>query len=549
MATSLTLLIKPIQELSAMTWGELISNLGKLAVTLGVVAGASILLAPAAGPMLAFSAALVGFGAAIALIGGGLALFGTGLVTLAGLTATSVAAIIAAIEMLIDGFIGLLGSVGELIVAVIETIATVITESSGTVINAVIALIMALLEGIDNNLGPFIDRGVSIVMKLMEGIEKHAEPLVNQGMETIIALVSGMASAIDEHGPELTDAIVKLFGSILVVIVDAGVEMLTILLGWIPGAEGAITSLGEGMTTAIREAFGLDEEVDNNIQRAGGNLDKAGPGLRGKSGNLAKGSTDEFKKQYVIDKVGKEKGEELIRKIESGEYGVRKAGIGLGRSGQEGASSVDWSPAGKALANGLAIGIGARSGSIWTTAWNLGKTALKAVKNAIDSHSPSKETTKEGINFGQGLVNGIVKMTGAVKEKAGVMGRDALESTNEFLDSMSADMDREVRVKVVMDTADFDNWNPEGFNPVVPNTRFTNRMVSESQPRNNQNEDNLNRNGDRPSETNEYNYDVHIHATGSLPRTTIRQMATQFKEEIETIDRRNRINRGEEVVY
>ena len=552
MATSLTLLIKPIKELSTMTWGELISNLGKLAVTLGVVAGASILLAPAAGPMLAFSAALVGFGAAIALIGGGLALFGTGLVTLAGLTATSVAAIIAAIEMLIDGFIGLLESVGELIVAVIETIATVITDSSETVINAVIALIMALLEGIDNNLEPFIDRGASIVMKLMEGIEKHAEPLVTQGVETIIALINGLTSAIDEHGPELTDAIVKLFGTILVVIVDAGIEMLNILLGWIPGAEGAITSLGEGMTSAIREAFGLDEEVDNNIQRAGGNIDNASPGMRRKSGNLAKGTTDEFRRQYVIDKVGKEKGEELIRNIESGEYGVRKAGIGLGRSGKEGASSVDWSPAGNALANGLAIGIRSRGGfggSIWNAAWNLGKTALKAVKNAIDSHSPSKETTKEGINFGQGLVNGIVRMTSTVREKAGVMGRDALSATNEFLDSMTTDMDREVRVKVVIDTKDFDDWDPEGFNPVVPNTRFTNRMVGESQPRNNQNEDNLNRNGDRPSETNEYNYDVHIHATGSLPRTTIRKMATQFKEEIETIDRRDRINRGEEVVY
>src|SRR5690625_1148808 len=138
-------------------------------------------------------------------------------------------------------------------------------------------------------------------------------------METIIALVSGMASAIDEHGPELTDAIVKLFGSVLVVIVDAGIEMLGILLGWIPGAEGAITSLGDGMTTAIREAFGLDEEVETNIKRGGRNIDNASPGMKRKSGNLAKGSTDEFRKNYIIDKVGKEKGEELIRKIESGE--------------------------------------------------------------------------------------------------------------------------------------------------------------------------------------------------------------------------------------
>src|SRR5699024_8322775 len=169
-------------------------------------------------------------------------------------------------------------------------------------------------------------------------------------------------------------------------------------------------------------------------------------GMRSKSGNLGKAGSDEFKKQYIIDKVGKEKGEELIRKIESGEYGVEKAGAGLGRSGKKGASSVDWSPAGRSLANGLSRGIRSRGGfggSVWNTAWNLGKTALKAVKNAIDSHSPSKETTKEGINFGQGLVNGIVKMTSTVREKAGVMGRDALDSTNEFLDSMTTDRSEE----------------------------------------------------------------------------------------------------------
>src|SRR5690625_740670 len=120
--------------------------------------------------------------------------------------------------------------------------------------------------------------------------------------------------------------------------------------------------------------------------------------MKRKSVNLTKGSTDEIRKNHIIDKVSKEKGEELIRKIESGEYGVEKAGAGLGRSGKKGASSVDWSPAGRSLANGLSRGIRSRGGyggSIWNTAWNLGKTALKAVKNAIDSHSPSNEKVSQ----------------------------------------------------------------------------------------------------------------------------------------------------------
>lgn len=550
MAGALNLIIGPIQELSNMSWGELIGSLLKLGTALAVIAGASILLAPAVPMMLGFSAALVGFGAAIALIGGGLALFGTGLVTLAGLTATSVAAIVTSIEMLIDGFIGLLDSVGELLTAILNTMANVIIESSGPVIDAVITLVMKLLETIDNNLQPFIDRGASILLKIMEGFETHIPELVNKAAEMMIALINGMSSAVNEYGPELTNSFTRLMGNILLVMVESGIEMLTIIFGWIPGANGAIASLGNGMTRSIRESFGLDEEVDSNLSRAGRNIDNSSPGMRGKTGRLGQGSTNAFRDKYTIDKVGSEKGNQLISAIGSKEGGTERAGAGLGRAGRRGASSVDWSSAGRSLADGLSIGISSRSNSIWTTAWNLGKTALRAVKRAIDSHSPSKETTKEGVNFGQGLVNGIVKMTGAVKEKAGDMGRDALKSTNEFLDSMSMDMDREVRVKVVMDTDDFDEWNPEGIDPIVPNTRFTNAMVNESQPRNNQNGNNMNsNNGDHPSEVNEYNYDVHIHAAGSLPRTTIRKMATQFKEEIETIDRRDRINRGEEVVY
>ena len=67
------------------------------------------------------------------------------------------------------------------------------------------------------------------------------------------------------------------------------------------------------------------------------------------------------------------------------------------------------SQAGKDLATGFANGIKSQESINKVTAagTKIGKAALTAAKNAIDSHSPSKEAMKIGNYFGQGLVIGI----------------------------------------------------------------------------------------------------------------------------------------------
>ena len=552
MALSLDQLIDPIERMQTISWGDLLSSLLKLGTALAVVAGASLLLSPAVGPMLGFSAALVGFGAAIALIGGGLALFGTGLTTLAGLTATSVAAILAAVEMLLDGFIGLLDKIGETLGAVITLIVTVIRENIGTIVTAVIEVILAILTGIDEYLPKFIEKGTSIILNLMAGIEENDEKLALAGTDMIISLIDAMSVTIDKNGEKIIKSFTGLVGQILILLVEAGTELIIVVGGWIPGLKTTVEGMGEEMTSAIRRTFGLDKEVDEKLQRGGYNIDKAKPGMSNKTGSLGKGASTEFNRQFIIDKYGKEKGEAMLRNIDQQQGKAHKSGAGLGKSGASGLKSVSWDGAAGELVSGFSGGISRRSGmgsSIWSAAWNMGKSALSAIRKAIGSNSPAKETIKEGENFGMGLINGIAGLTSRVGQTAGTMARQAVDTTNYFLDDLMSDMDREVQVKVVLDTSEIDEWDPRGFSPLRPDTSFTNRMVSESQPRTSQNEDTFNRNEVGTSNTNEYNYDVHIHATGALPRATIRDMAVQFKDEIDTIDRRNRVNRGEEVVY
>ncbi|WP_199427023.1 phage tail tape measure protein [Thermaerobacillus caldiproteolyticus] len=85
------------------------------------------------------------------------------------------------------------------------------------------------------------------------------------------------------------------------------------------------------------------------------------------------------------------------------------SGKSVSSRAESGLRSHDSSGAGRDFVSGFinAIVAGSGSTSLWRAAWNLGKSALSALKKSIDSHSPSKLTKQEGINFTDGFAIGI----------------------------------------------------------------------------------------------------------------------------------------------
>ena len=634
MAIALNIIIIPIKALGQIKWTTLLSSLGKLALTLGIIAGASLLLSPAVLPILAFSGALIAFGAAVALIGGGLALFGVGLTALAGLTATTIAAVLASIEMLLDGAIGMVGKIGELVLMIVVTVAKVISSSVGPVVDAVVKVIFALLEAIRDNLGRFITIAADIIVALIEGLGENAPKLMDAGAETIIDLINGMTDTLNTRGPEFIEAMRRLVGAILVIVVDALVAIITTVFGWIPGFENLISGAGDKATEALRTHFDLETPTKEEVAKAEGVVD-SNTGFVEKTAGMGKEARDEFTKEYLLEKHTEEEVEAIMKKLEEHKPGIVGGTVALGngmtlgyennlllpsittdvlgdidkkilrskgpykqtskdlgtgmstgfdsglliddytgdvlgnvnkkleeskdpmkKKGEDVGGSIDtgfkqtnFQSTGTYATQGIQVGLDNSSGEgsgLWKAAKNVGKSVLSSLKISMGIASPSKYTKESGVFLMEGLTIGMESMMGSVNKTAGNMGKLALDATNNALDAAMSEFDSEVRVKVLVDSTELDNLMNNELSSIRPNTRFTNRMVGESQPRNIQNEDRMYR---EPKETNEYNYDVHIHATGSLPRTTIRSMAEQFKEEIELIDRRSRINRGEEVVY
>ncbi|WP_339161821.1 phage tail tape measure protein [Siminovitchia sp. FSL W7-1587] len=87
------------------------------------------------------------------------------------------------------------------------------------------------------------------------------------------------------------------------------------------------------------------------------------------------------------------------------------AGSGVAKSGERGLRSINTSGAGIGFVSGFVGAISSGRGSVWKTAWNLGQSALSALKKSIDSRSPSKRTALEGINYVDGFAVAIEKQS------------------------------------------------------------------------------------------------------------------------------------------
>lgn len=107
---------------------------------------------------------------------------------------------------------------------------------------------------------------------------------------------------------------------------------------------------------------------------------------------------------------GKKAGSQFVAGINSQKGTTLSAGTGLAKNADSGLRKTNSSSIGSAFVSGFAnsIRIGANAGgSVWSAAWNVGKNAVSALKKAIDSHSPSKLTAKEGVNYTEGFAIGI----------------------------------------------------------------------------------------------------------------------------------------------
>jgi hypothetical protein len=94
-----------------------------------------------------------------------------------------------------------------------------------------------------------------------------------------------------------------------------------------------------------------------------------------------------------------------------------------------------------AIADGLTGGMASKARNIAAEAWELGAKAIAAIKGAIDSNSPSKESRKLGTYLSDGFALGISDL-GYLSERSGAkVGSSALEAMQKSIANAGKDLD------------------------------------------------------------------------------------------------------------
>lgn len=108
-----------------------------------------------------------------------------------------------------------------------------------------------------------------------------------------------------------------------------------------------------------------------------------------------------------------------------------------------------------AIVDGMTGGLASKVQGVIDGAVNLGNQAINAIKNAIDSHSPSKKSYKLGAYTGEGFALGIASFTGKVANSATGVGETAMKALSDSISNVgstvSADMNMSPTIRPVLD--------------------------------------------------------------------------------------------------
>ena len=480
MAVAINALIIPITTLGQLKLSTIVKGIIAIAGAFLVIGGVAALLGLASPFILAFAIAITLMGVAMLAGGTGMSLFATSLITLATLSSAAVVTIVATIGTLIAGLATLIPTAVDFMVQLVMQIATAIAENTPILAEKVLVMILgivtaiadnapliydqflklilglieswgenvpkivgaameaitALLTAIGERVGDFIEAGVSIVTGFLDGVADALPELAESAFNLVLTFIETMSESVRENGPKLTDAVLELVGSILLVIIDAGVKVINALFGWIPGVEDATAEIGSTAEKYISDNFGAESLAQAKGDEFAGGLDSKGETIEDSAAGLA--------------------------------------------ALAEGGLDIDVTDIGKNFGEGFAKGIGKAGKSVWESAKGLAKKAADTVSGWLDVRSPSRVTMAIGKYFGDGLAIGIKDRTKQVGKSAKAMALTAKDSLNQFIDGFDLPGDNELHFKAVVDYESLDTKQFGSLRPltVQPDVSATNRLVS-----------------------------------------------------------------------
>ena len=173
MAAAMTLLVIPLKVLGSMDLPSLAKGLGAFVFALAALVGAAYLIAPLASSLSGLSKAMLAFGAACLGVGILVGAIAFAFMTLATIGAAGVAAILAAITGLIQGFRVMMPIIGEALKDLILTLCDVLKDTAPAITETALYLIDELLRQIEEYVPSIVAHLAKIIQKIGQAITEN----------------------------------------------------------------------------------------------------------------------------------------------------------------------------------------------------------------------------------------------------------------------------------------------------------------------------------------------------------------------------------------
>lgn len=248
MAAAMTLLVIPLKVLGGMDLASLAKGLAAFGIALGLLVGAAYLIAPLASSLGGLSKAMLAFGAACLGVGVLVGAIAFAFVTLATVGATGVAAILAALTGLIQGFRVMMPIIGEALKDLILTLCDVLKDTAPAITETVLYLIDELLRQIEDYVPSIVAHLAKIIQKIGQAIRENFGELDLGdwiGAAIFTGIVAASALLVKEFAAVSKDVPKALLGAV-------GVAAILVIVG---GVIAAMTLLD--LTSAIGIAASL----------------------------------------------------------------------------------------------------------------------------------------------------------------------------------------------------------------------------------------------------------------------------------------------------
>lgn len=386
-------------------------------------AAAMILGGVGAVPLLIFAAGLLAISAAILIAGVGISLLAAGLGALTLVAVASVTAIVAAFKAFIVGLVNLIPEIATFVITFVTTLVTGLADAIPVLAAAGMEMILGLLTAMLDNAPKIITVAVALLLELLKGLAIGLPALLDATIKLLISFINGIADGIRNNADKILKAVMNILEAILELIIEALVQIIGTLISFIPGAKDKVTELGNTAKDALKDAFGIDEVVEDKVDNANTALKDGQTTLVGTTSSIGTGASTAFGDTFNISGLAAaeagnaertldakkavlaRKGEELGTATTGGVTSTLDLGLPAGLEGNEFIASILGASPDAALA-GMGLGTSTTEGV--DSALDLVTPADRANKEFVDTLNGGKEEAKEaGVENGKGYVEGV----------------------------------------------------------------------------------------------------------------------------------------------